>query len=139
MKEEIKIQDIIKGKVRLLHQETGWDWIVDEQGNLIADITQFYDLQKEKNLKLKNLKINFIVDAINEKLIRDEAKDTNNKEIVASIKNKLSPFWLLSDLITLENKDLPHDKESYFESMRDAAIKAVKNQNKIIELLNKIK
>lgn len=62
-----------------------------------------------------------------------------NTDIVASVKNKLGPFWTLVDLLLIDDELLPENAEKYFELIQDTAEKCRDNQDVLINELNKIK
>ena len=62
-----------------------------------------------------------------------------NRDVVASIKNKLGPFWTLVDLLLIDDELLPEDVDKYSELIQDTAEKCRDNQDILIQELNKIK
>ena len=62
-----------------------------------------------------------------------------NTQIVANIKNKLTPFWTLTDMTSLYEESLSDGQKDYHPILKNTVSKCLENQNKIIELLNKIK
>ena len=63
----------------------------------------------------------------------------NNTQIVADIKNKLSPFWTLTEMTSLYEDSLLDGQKNYHPMINNTISKCLENQNKIIELLNQIK
>ena len=77
-------------------------------------------------------------DRINKGDVEYALSSNLNEEKIASLKNRLSPFWNLFQLMLLEKEDLPSDPDKYAKLMEREAIKCKKNQNEIIALLNSI-
>ena len=62
----------------------------------------------------------------------------SNEDLKASIRNKLSPFWALVDLLLVDDDDLPEDADAYSKLIEDTAYKCRENQDLIIQELEKV-
>ena len=62
-----------------------------------------------------------------------------NTDVVASIKNKLGPFWTLVDLLLIDDGLLSENVDKYSELIQDTAEKCRDNHDILIQELNKIK
>ena len=59
-------------------------------------------------------------------------------DIVADIRDKLSPFWCLVDTMLLEDDQLPQDMSEYVSLMEETAIKCRENQELITSKLDEL-
>lgn len=63
---------------------------------------------------------------------------TKNEQIKADLRGALSPFWNLVALMTMPDETLPEDKRAYVEAMEQEAFQCVKQQERILALINSI-
>ena len=126
----MNIKNIIIGKVQTPKNGSGDIW--DEKDNHIADACGWGRFQYQENGEKKlDYLASFIVDAINEKI-------SNKDEVIPSLKNKLSPFWNLVELLLVDDNELPEDSDAYSLLIQKEAIKCRDNREKIISLLNSL-